>query len=337
MKVFGILGIAFISGSLAASAPSSRQKCKSRDAPLELAEGVVPTRTVELHKLCRTGERTNLGTMGIRGKVQEGNDSYGCGAPVPADFLGLDSDIIGGYTKNGSGTPPEWRSENGGWVHICDYEYDWQDDEYYFGGSEVPFPAGEESPNGLVPSLTELPFPESDEPPYWSNPCRDRADPTYECSMRNTSYCYPYPYRYDYTESSRTYDYDIDGYEYDNTTTTIDILCCCTDKMPCGCDNAGGKSLVQAIGDHFAGFDDWGEAKLENSTSACYMRIDDSDTLVVNGSLTVGSTKANSTLPDFPGITHTSVCYGGSTGLLLRDLSSWLFALVAFQIVWLSL
>lgn len=201
----------------------------------------------------------------------------------------------------------------------------------------MPYRAGKTSPNGLVPSLAEMPYTEYDVRFPWTSPgCYDRADNEGGCPMRNTSYCYEYPYPYKYTESKRKNYWSTEGYTYDNVTTAIDILCCCTKNSICGCDDPGDASLVQAIVDHYSPFDDYGYSRLHNSTAGCYLSLNGSNVFMFNGSLEIGSTKANSSLPDYPDTKHTSICYGSSSRSLLHDVSYSLLLAIAFGVVWLS-
>lgn len=230
--------------------------------------------------------------------------------------------IQGGYTRNGTGSFPSWTLDDGTWT------YDYHPDEkyhpstrYYFGGAIVPYEANKKSPNGLEPWLTSIDFGERTTEYQPSV----ESDPRYvdDCQMPSRLVVYRYPVAYNYavmdlSKSPRGHmEWVAVG------TKEITVLCVCNPKAVCGCDYPGDPDFVQALGNHTLRLKEFKTSYTlddKNSTHVCYMPNlnGTTSTLLINGSLKKGSTKADPSMPDMPMVTkYRDPCpdaAGGDTG-----------------------
>ena len=129
-------------------------------------------------------------------------------------------------------------------------------------------------------------------------------------------YSYPVAYTYVVMDMARNPDY---GYlEYVPVgTKEIKVLCVCNPNTVCGCDYPGDPEFVQALGNHTLNDDEHHELMNKNSTHACYLPYlnGTTPTLLVNGTLKIGSTKADPSMPDMPMVTQIyDPCPPGDSG-----------------------
>jgi hypothetical protein len=209
--------------------------------------------------------------------------------------------IEGGWTRNGTGTQPTILYTNGTWEF--GYFTKLNDSGFYWGGAEVPYTAGEESPNGIVPKLTSIDYGDRYLRIYDEN---DYPKPYRDCQWPELLYIYPYPVEFNYSEVR----YNVDAADYVNTTFPVTAVCCCLPESVCGCDYPSAPSFVQAQGDRHVDWEDQKDTDIFNYTGVCYFPMNGRRTLFINGTLERGSTKANYSIPEPepPMITRVITC-----------------------------
>ncbi|KAL4772543.1 hypothetical protein BDW60DRAFT_207160 [Aspergillus nidulans var. acristatus] len=195
---------------------------------------------------------------------------------------GKETSLEGGYTPEGSGTPPRWDNSSGSWDALETWEDSYLDDPAYIsylGGAAVPYPAGETSPNGVEPQeFLDLPY----EPDLSSIPS------SLLCSVPNSNYAYKYKDKFNWTSIS----VEEENYgEY--VTRWVPIYCCCGFNTLCGCDDHHQNSSFVAALTQELGLG----MSPRNTTGVCAVDIEGETTLLVNGQLGNGSTKADRTVP----------------------------------------
>ncbi|PGH13015.1 hypothetical protein AJ80_06499 [Polytolypa hystricis UAMH7299] len=216
--------------------------------------------------------------------------------------------LDGGYTRNGSGSPPTWQNTNGTWVF---YQWHWNvefdhEHSFYFPGGAVPFLAGEASPRGIKPELTEFDYKHPEDDIYnFGYGAFDEFESTWECLMPEESYAYKYPVQWDYLETIRP---SRESSEDFNQTTPVDVICCCDKGRLCGCDYNGDSKFLQKLGSMHITRPIYSDSVIKNTTRICYFPIKGQPTLLINGTLTNGSTKGNDSIPEPPLQTKMSVC-----------------------------
>ncbi|KAH8429087.1 uncharacterized protein LDX57_006757 [Aspergillus melleus] len=233
------------------------------------------------------------------------SDSYLSHYPIGNGAL---DSTDGGYTPDGSGSAPTWDNSTGAWVSLWAYEvnaidYD-QNHLSYSGGASVPYLSGQTSPNGLGP----IPFfdmhtivgtwvPEDD-----------------ECAIPNSTYAYRYQVRYTWAEPSD----DTENWGQ-NVTITAPVYCCCALESLCGCDDFHeNRSFVPALIDTYLRHDE--KTAPRNRSSLCVIDREGETTLLVDGTLKNGSTKAtrNASYPIQTLTTMTSEYCSPTEGLYSR-------------------
>ncbi|KAL5335997.1 hypothetical protein BJX70DRAFT_304352 [Aspergillus crustosus] len=218
---------------------------------------------------------------------------------------GKETSLEGGYSPEGSGTRPVWDNSSGSWAAKPYWEISYlEDPEYisYRGGAAVPYPAGEISPNGVRPErFTNLPY-----EPDLSDIPSDLL-----CQVPNSNYGYEYAEKFNWTSIS----FEEENYgEY--VTRWVPVYCCCRFNELCGCDDHHrNSSFVAAL------LQDLGIGMSPRNTSGvCAIDIEGETTLLVNGALANGSTKADRTveyLSETVSTTVTTRCAetdGGDSG-----------------------
>ncbi|KAL4814380.1 hypothetical protein BDW67DRAFT_186765 [Aspergillus spinulosporus] len=203
---------------------------------------------------------------------------------------GKETSLEGGYTPEGSGTPPSWDNSSGSWIDLDFWEASSLDDPAYIsylGGAAVPYLAGETSPNGVEPEVfLDLPY----EPDLSSIPS------SLLCSVPNSNYAYKYKEKFNWTSiSSEEENYG----EY--VTRWVPVYCCCGFNTLCGCDDHHRNSSFVTALTQWLGLG----MSPRNTTDVCAIDIEGETTLLVRGQLLNGSTKADPTVP-YPSETVTT-------------------------------
>ncbi|KAL4966491.1 uncharacterized protein BDV14DRAFT_198946 [Aspergillus stella-maris] len=223
------------------------------------------------------------------------NDGYGGYYSVGN---GQENSTIGGYTPEGSGTAPRWSNESGSWSLLYGYEitgFHNVDTTLYFGGSIVPYPSGQESPNGMTgEKLENLPY----------EPDLRRIPSDLLCQVPNSNYAYKYQKEFNWTRfEGRT-----GNYEY--VTTWVPVYCCCALVGLCGCDDFHeNDNFVDFLLEELVG------NAPRNSSGVCAIDVDDETIILVQGGLSNGSTKADRTveyLEETVSTTISSRCMSGT-------------------------
>ncbi|KAL4954521.1 hypothetical protein BDW69DRAFT_205148 [Aspergillus filifer] len=193
---------------------------------------------------------------------------------------GQENSTSGGYTPEGSGSAPRWSNESGSWSLLDGYtvsRFDDVDTTLYLGGSVVPYPSGQESPNGMTAE-------KFDNLPY--EPDLSYIPSDLLCQVPNSNYAYKYQKEFNWTHLEGT----TGNYEY--ITTWVPVYCCCAIGGLCGCDD-------------FHDNDDFVDVLLEelglgnsprNSSGVCAIDVYDETIILVQGGLSNGSTKADRTV-----------------------------------------
>jgi hypothetical protein len=178
------------------------------------------------------------------------------------------SSTSGGTTLDGSGSAPLFDNRTGAFVALKDIatvsnvENDDQHFLSYLGGAAVPYKAGAKSPNGVSPRhFDNLAFATVKE-----TAVKDGA-----CAVPNTSYAYKYESTYTLSNSS------------------VPVYCACDIYGLCGCDDFHKNSSFVPTLLSYLGLGD--EAR--NVSKVCTVSIDGTTTILVNGGLVNGSTKAD--------------------------------------------
>ncbi|KAL4976412.1 hypothetical protein BDW66DRAFT_150973 [Aspergillus desertorum] len=194
---------------------------------------------------------------------------------------GKETSLEGGYTPEGSGSPPLWDNSSGSWDALAYWEASYLDDPAYIsylGGAAVPYPAGETSPNGVEPEeFLNLPY----------EPDLSLIPSDLLCTVPNSSYAYRYKEKFNWTSISL----EEENYgEY--VTRWVPVYCCCGLNTLCGCDdhhrnNSFVAALVQELGIGMSP---------RNTSGVCAIDIEGETTLMVKGELMNGSTKADRTV-----------------------------------------
>lgn len=230
---------------------------------------------------------------------------------------------VGGTTPDGSGTAPRFDNSTGAFVTLADdaaannVEDNKQKYLSYLGGAAVPFKSGDTSPNGVkAKKLDNLGFNTVDE-----NNVKDG-----DCAVPSTAYGYQY-------ES-----------KYKLSTGNVAVYCLCDPYGLCGCDDHHkNSSFVPAM------LSDIGMGtEAQNISKACTISLDGATTILVDGGLSNGSTKAD---PDAtPVRTRKNTCGtrafgtsgsedGDDTGAAASlSVNSWLVGTVALgmaSLIWL--
>jgi hypothetical protein len=230
-----------------------------------------------------------------------------------------ENSTAGGTTPDGSGTAPRFDNSTGAFVTLADDNaanaVDIKDQHYlsYLGGAAVPFKSGDHSPNGVSPKkLNNLPFTTVDE-----NNVKDGS-----CAVPNTSYAYDYQSKYSLGSAGN-----------------VPVYCLCDPYGLCGCDDHHGNSSFVDAMLAYMGLGD--EAK--NISRICTVSLDGATTILVDGGLSNGSTKAD---PDADEVlarvprTKSTRCGGnGGTGAAVAvSVNSWslgVISLAVASLVWL--
>ena len=129
----------------------------------------------------------------------------------------------------------------------------------------------------------------------------DDIESTFDCLMPVVAYTYPYPEPYNYTETF------LGDSDFQNVTKPVDVICRCDENTLCGCDYNGSPAFIKAFGDMHVR-EEYRSSYIYNTTRICYFPIDGTPTLLINGTLDPGSTKADSSLPELAQHTEMSVC-----------------------------
>ncbi|KAL3474922.1 hypothetical protein BJX99DRAFT_230544 [Aspergillus californicus] len=182
--------------------------------------------------------------------------------------IGSKNSTAGGTTPDGSGTAPKFDNSTGAWVTLADdaaannVSIDNQKYLSYLGGAATPFKSGDDSPSGLSPKhLTDLAFTTVNEDSISDG----------SCAVPNTSYAYVY-------ES-----------KYSLTTGDVPVYCACDPYGLCGCDDAHSNSSFVPAMLGYLGL----ETEAKNVSRVCTVLIDGTTTILVDGGLSNGSTKAD--------------------------------------------
>ncbi|KAL4933361.1 uncharacterized protein BDV17DRAFT_107682 [Aspergillus undulatus] len=198
-------------------------------------------------------------------RVIQNDDGYG---HYYSSGIGSENSTAGGTTPDGSGTAPRFDNSTGAFVTLADDDaandvsIDNQHYLSYLGGAAIPFKSGDDSPNGLSPKkFDNLVFATVDE-----DSVKDGS-----CAVPNTSYAYEYRSKYSLSSGS------------------VPVYCVCDPYGLCGCDDHHGNSSFVDAMLAYVGLD--GEAK--NISKACTVLLDGATTILVDGGLSNGSTKAD--------------------------------------------
>ncbi|KAL4926691.1 uncharacterized protein BDV17DRAFT_299610 [Aspergillus undulatus] len=220
---------------------------------------------------------------------------------------GQENSTEGGFTPEGSGTPPRWDNSSGSSIAVQEWEISLFDDpEYisYFGGAAVPYFSGEISPNGVEPERFEnLPY----------EPDLSRIPSDLLCQVPNSNYAYKYEKEFNWTRLERVGETATESglYESESVTTSIPVYCCCAFNSLCGCDDHHENSnfvdiLLKELG--------LGNSP-RNSSNVCAIDIENKTIILVKGTLANGSTKADPTveyLTETVSTTVSSRCLAGT-------------------------
>ncbi|KAL4863945.1 hypothetical protein BDV12DRAFT_206067 [Aspergillus spectabilis] len=194
---------------------------------------------------------------------------------------GKETSLEGGYSPEGSGSAPRWDNTSGSWNALKYWESSYLDDpEYlsYLGGAAVPYPAGEDSPNGVRPErFLDLPY----------EPDLSRIPSDLLCTVPSSNYAYKYEEEFNWTSIS------LEEENYgDYVTRWVPVYCCCGFNTLCGCDDHHrNSSFVAALMEQLGV-----GMSPRNTSGVCAIDIEGETTLLVNGSLANGSTKADRTV-----------------------------------------
>ncbi|KAL4953716.1 hypothetical protein BDW69DRAFT_205677 [Aspergillus filifer] len=247
-------------------------------------------------------------------RIIQNDDGYG---HYYSSGIGSENSTRGGTTPDGSGTAPRFDNSTGAFVFLADdaaNDVDINDQHYlsYLGGAAIPFKSGDDSPNGVSPKkLDNLDFVTVDE-----NSVKDGS-----CAAPNTSYAYEYQSKYSLSSGS------------------VPVYCVCDPYGLCGCDDHHRNSSFVDVMLAYVGLDT--EAK--NVSKACTILLDGATTILVDGGLSNGSTKAD---PDADEVlaresrTRSRKCGGGGgdgTGAAIAlSVNGWLLGSVLGMvlIVW---
>ncbi|KAL2833865.1 hypothetical protein BDW59DRAFT_168904 [Aspergillus cavernicola] len=217
---------------------------------------------------------------------------------------GSENSTAGGYTPEGSGSRPRWDNSSGSWVALSSWEPSYLDDpEYisYLGGAAVPYLAGETSPNGMTAEeFTDLPY----------EPDLSQIPSDLLCQVPNSSFAYRYEAEFNWTSLSLEQGAENYG-EY--VTRFVPVYCCCARYTLCGCDDFHRNSSFVAKMLEEAGI---GQSP-RNTSGVCSIELEGETTILVGGTLTNGSTKADQTveyLTETVSTTVSTTCLAGTGG-----------------------
>ncbi|KAL4920146.1 hypothetical protein BDW62DRAFT_177722 [Aspergillus aurantiobrunneus] len=246
-------------------------------------------------------------------RIIQNDEGYG---HYYSDGIGSENSTAGGTTPDGSGTAPRFDNSTGAFVTLADdaaannVDLDSQHFLSYLGGSAFPFKSGDKAPSGLSPrKLDNLAFATVDE----------SAVSTGSCAVPNTSYAYQYQSQYRLSSGN------------------VPVYCLCDPYSVCGCDdNHSNSSFVPAML-AYIGLD----TEARNVSKACTISLDGATTILVDGSLSNGSTKADPNADDVftrKPRTKSGKCGGGTGAAAAVSVNSWLLGSVVLgmaSLVWL--
>ncbi|KAL4803499.1 hypothetical protein BDV18DRAFT_163056 [Aspergillus unguis] len=240
-------------------------------------------------------------------RVIQNDDGYGS---YYSSGIGSEDSTAGGSTPDGSGTAPRFDNSTQAFVVLADndaaneVEKDSQHYLSYLGGAAVPFKSGDDSPNGVAPKhLEDLSFPSVDD----EDDVKDGS-----CAVPNNSYAYPYDAKYSLGSAGN-----------------VPVYCLCDPYGLCGCDDHHTNSSFVDAMLSYAGLSN--EAK--NVSSVCTVTLEGETTILINGGLSNGSTKAD---PDADAVlareprTKTRKCGGGTGAAAGVSVNGFMLGAVAF-------
>ncbi|KAL2825192.1 hypothetical protein BDW59DRAFT_161907 [Aspergillus cavernicola] len=197
-------------------------------------------------------------------RILHNDDGYG---HYYSSGIGSENSTAGGTTPDGSGTEPRFDNSTGAWVTLEDgaaNDIDIDDQHYlsYLGGAAVPYKSGDNSPNGLSPKrLDNLAFTTVGEDSITDG----------SCAVPNSSFAYQY-------ES-----------QYSLSSGNVPVYCTCAPYGLCGCDDFHANSSFVPAVLSYLGLGT--EAK--NISKLCTVSLESTTTILVDGGLSNGSTKAD--------------------------------------------